>query len=237
VKDADTGEPLPGAEVRLSYPRTDSPLAPGDQFGTTGADGVALLRAAPYGDTGVVVGAAAKGYMPEEQFLSIKALEEAGPARVILAVYSGPRPTVELVLPMGYRGVVHADVHIDEEAPCPRGQRCFRFEVPPSGVVQVSGPALLRRVDSPDFRARYTDGPPLTREAKDDEVGLWGLKSQGNRYTFLVGTHSQYTIYRSRPSEESTGDGGGKRSSGRGQGKHRRGGQPPSAPGTAGTGS
>jgi hypothetical protein len=209
VKDADTGEPVCGAEVRVSYPHTDSPLAPPDTSETTGADGVARLRAAPYGDTGINVEATAKGYLAEETFLSVKAVESIEPApllgadqrrdvSLVLALHAGPRPTVELVVPTGYRGVVRAELHVEEGAPCPPGQRRFSVAVPPSGVVQVTGPALLRRVDSPDFRARYADGALLSRDAKESEIGLWGLGFDRNTWTFLVGTRAEYTIYRSR---------------------------------------
>jgi hypothetical protein len=228
AKDADTGQPIPGAEVRLSYPDTSSPLKPTEASAATGADGIARLRATRSGDMGASVYVAAKGYMQEERYLSakeIEALQPAGwfeadgsrPVTLAVALYGGARPSVELVVPTGYRGLIKATVLPQEEIPCPPGQRRFSYVVPPSGAVEVKGPALLKRIDSPDFQARYADGTPLSREATGEEVGLWCLSSSpNNSYTFLVGTKAEYTLHRAAGDDGR--DGGEKKDQGRRQG-------------------
>src|SRR6516225_1726759 len=74
VRDAETKEPIPGAEVRLSYPPTQLPVGPPDCSEKTGDDGVARVQAAPYGDGGIAVGVTAKGYLSEEKVLSAQAV-------------------------------------------------------------------------------------------------------------------------------------------------------------------
>jgi hypothetical protein len=54
VRDAESKQPIPGAHVRISYPLMEPAYAPpADSSGPTGADGVARLRAAPYGEAGI----------------------------------------------------------------------------------------------------------------------------------------------------------------------------------------
>ncbi len=240
VQDADTKQPIPDVAVRLAYPMAPHAVAPWESSAATGGDGIARLRAAPYGEAGIVVNANARGYMSEEKILSVSLVESLDPPGLfenveqrkpcyVIEMYAEPRPSVELVVPTGYRGVVKADVEIREELPCPPHQRCFRYTVSAAGTVKVTGPLLLRRVFTPDFHACYADGKPLPRDARDDEVGFWWIKSEGNQHSFLVGTQSELALYRPRPI--APGDdqpSGGKRGVGkRGGGGRRGGGQPP----------
>src|SRR5258708_4405177 len=76
------------------------------------------------------------------------------------------------------------------EAPHTAGQRCSSAGGPWSGEVRVVGLGVLKRINSWDFTAKYADGPLVPRGVKDGEVGLWFLRSKGERYSFLVGTKS-----------------------------------------------
>jgi hypothetical protein len=239
VRDADTKKPVPGAQVSISYPLTRPSLAPYQSCELTGDDGIARLRAAPYGSAGLRVEATAKGYMSEERNVLAETIKEIEPAPLLLAdrprpvtfvmeIYSEPLPTVELILPAGYRGLVKAEVQIQEDAPCPPGQRCFRYEVA-SGIAQVKGPPLLRRVCSSDYHARYTDGTLLGEEMDEGKVGFRWLKCEGSDQYFVVGTLTDYysvhhelhlpeaTTEHQTSNERKSGGGG------RG-GRHRRGG-------------
>jgi len=144
--------------------------------------------------------------MDEEKYLSVEAVRAVKPARLfedvdrrppsfVLEMYAEPSPTVELVVPTGYHGVIEAEV-----APRTPGQRCFSYVVSPTGAVQVIGPPLLRRVLPAMFTARYADGTPLSRNPQDTEIGFWWLKHDGRSDSFLVGTKSEWK--RSRPSDE-----------------------------------
>jgi hypothetical protein len=248
ARDAETKKPIPGADVRISYPLTSPDIAPYDSTGKTGEDGIARLRAAPSGDDVIMVNVNAQGYMFEDKNLPAdvaKVIEQASlfawadrqPVTFVVEMFAEPRPTVELVIPAGYRGVVKADVQVREDVSCPPGQRCFRYEVSPSGEVQVTGPTLLRRVLAPDFHAKFADGDSLSVQPEDSELGFWALRSEGSVQLFWVGTQSEYDNLRRSHETESTGprhsSGGGK--SGGGGHRGHRGNQPPSDPGQAGT--
>ena len=207
TRDAETGKPISGASVHLSYPVTNPDVAPWDDSGTTAADGTLQLRAAPYGDVGVRVDAAAAGYMAQQKNLSVEAVQalepaplfgNAGPRPVSLVVemLAEPEPAVELVVPTGYRGVVRAEVEVRDDLPCPPGQRLFTYPVSSKGVVKVTGPALLRRVVAADFRLRYADGTPLTRQAPDGQVQFWWVQAESRYQYFFVGTRLEFDNFR-----------------------------------------
>jgi len=246
ARDAETGKPIAGAEIHISYPDTQPSTAPWDSDGPTGGDGIAHLRAAPYGDYGIVVGAKATGYLAQQKavpLLEVEALEparwfevvEKRPARFILDLYTAePAPTVELIVPTGYRGVVEVEVQAREDIRSTPGQRCFRFEVPASGVVQLTGPPLLQHVWYTEYSAKYADGTLLPKDAKDEAIGFWFLQTGGRSQSFFVGTRREFDnrckTQGGGTARQSGGSGGG---SGGGRGKRNRGGsQPPSDSGT-----
>jgi hypothetical protein len=237
AQDAETKKPIPGAEVRLAYPLAQSSLAPWEPVGTTGRDGVVRLQATPYGDAGILLDVTVPGYMSEQQNYpveAVKAIKPAGlfeatdkrPVDFVVEMYAEPFPSVELVLPNGYRGTLKVAVKIRNDAPFQPGQRVFSYAVPASAVLTIDAPPLLRRVYASDFRARYADGTPLTRQAQGDEIGFWSLKSQGEYEVFVVGTRAEYEELR----REGQSDGGGEsrssggKSGGGGRGRRGRGG-------------
>jgi hypothetical protein len=226
VQDAETKQPVAGANVRIWYPMALEGLAPYDSSGTTGADGIARLRAAPYKDSGFLVETTAKGYLFEELSLPPELVrppakgDDPGDVRVVVELFAEPSPAIELVVPAGYRGVVKADVQIQADAVYPPGQRVFRYEVSASGAVVVNGPPLLRRVTPAGFRARYVDGSALGQPT-DGTVGFRWLRHDGDVHFFVVGTQLEYNSIRGSEEEESRPRGGGKGES-RGGGHHRR---------------
>jgi hypothetical protein len=243
VRDIETKQPILGASVRIAYPLTRPSLAPYDSCGKTGEDGVARLRAAPYGEYGIQVGVTAPGYMPESPEFTVAAVRhiepahwfeatEHRPADFVVDLYAEPRFSVELIVPAGYRGLIRATVEVQAEVPCAPGQRCFRYEVPPSGVVLVAGPAVLGRVLPAAYRACFADGTPLGEAISAVQVGFRWLKAEGNTQYFVVGTQSDYERFTrellSRPVEGENSSREGGKTGGRG-GRRRRGdpGTPP----------
>ena len=203
--DLETNKPIAGADVHVSYPlSSQSPLAPSECSATTGSNGIARLSAKPYGDEGIRVDVSAPGYLSDGKALTVefvKAVEKAHlfeaveqrPVNVVVALYAGPSPSVELVLPINYRGIVKAEILARDDIPCPPGQRSFSASVPASGIVQVTGPSLLRRVGEADIRARFVDGTPLRISADEKDVGLWLMNAEGmSRYSFYVGTAREH---------------------------------------------
>jgi hypothetical protein len=212
VRDAETKKPIGGADVHLSYPLSRDSLAPFDSSERTGSDGIAHLRAAPYGDFGVRVDASAAGYSPEEVNVSTESIQHVEPPHpfeetqrrkpeVIVEMYSEPRFTVELVVPTGYRGEIKAEVEMLDDIAASPGQRCFAYEVV-DGFVRIKGPGVLRRVYPADYRARYADGTPLSGEMTLTKTGLRWLRGNGKEQYFFVGTQPEYDVERRFAPEE-----------------------------------
>jgi hypothetical protein len=198
VQDAETGEPVPGARVRVGYYLLVDPRAPKLRIGTTDDEGLVTLRVAPYEGRAVMV-ATAEGYFTE----GMRSLSDAEIGRfepgdgkrarpfVVLPMYAEPAAVVELVVPTGYRGLFKVETQTDDHL-APR-QRLFGVHVEPSGLAVLKGPGLLQRADGVDLRARYEDGTPLEPAAGPDAVGLWelGEPSEPVRY-FFVGTGKEH---------------------------------------------
>jgi hypothetical protein len=234
--DAETKKPIPGAEVRISYPLAQSP--PWEPVGTTSSDGTVQLKAAPYGDAGILVDAVRSGYMTEQKGFPVDAVKAVSPFRffsggshapdLVVEMYAEPLPEVELMLPDGYRGTLKVAVKVRDDAPFQPGQRQFSYEVPPSGVLEIVGPPLLRHVYTPDFSARYSrsKNPSLPRQPEGDQVGFWCLKTEGGFDHFFVGTRAEFEALRRADKEDGkvkTTGGGGRSGGGRG-GRHGGGG-------------
>jgi hypothetical protein len=203
AKDAETGNPIPGVEVRLTYPHGNPSNAPSVSSAITGTDGIAHLHASPSGDFDLSMAGSANNYMPEERAIPVKtvaAIEpahlfeqvELRPVQFVLAMYSGPHPTVELVVPEHYRGEVKVEILTQDHIPCPPGQRCFSFPVGSSGAVEVIGPALLRRVSFQDIIIKDVNGVQLSREATESEIGFWYVKGDGNDMYLFLGSLKEY---------------------------------------------
>jgi hypothetical protein len=240
VRDAETKKPILGVEVDISYPLEHPPFGPSGSRGTTDGEGIARLRAAP-SKGGIDVGVNAPGYMADEQFVSGKDVEaldpshlfeavERRPVTLVLEMYAVlPHPRVELVLPAGYRGLVKVKLEVAEGVPCTPGQRHFTHPVPITGIVEAKVPPVFRHFTLPDIIGRYPDGTQLTAAAKNEQVGFWWLRSEGNVHTYLVGLESEYA--RQRPAASEGGrvkpSGGGGKKGGRGRGGKGGGSQQP----------
>jgi hypothetical protein len=236
--DAETKKAIPGVEVKISYPLENSSSAPWESKGTTGPDGMARLKAAPYGRAGIMVEVNAVGYMSEQKYLSIQevqAIEPAHwfedvnrrPASFVMELFADPAPAIELLAPVGYRGQIKAKVQVQADLAHVAGQRLFRFAVPASGEVAAIGPPLFQHVAPSNFRVKFADDSPLTFWGKDAEIGYWFLKCEGTTYCFLVGTQRDYDDYRHslQSSVERPSRGSGS-SEGKGR-KGRKGNSPP----------
>jgi hypothetical protein len=220
VRDAETGRPIAGAEVRISYPRADSSFAPTDSVGPSGADGIARLRAAPYSDAGILVNVVAQGYLSEHEYLSTDEVKAMTPAHwfedvakrresLVVELLAEPRPYVELILPTYTRGVVKTTIRVDDKAPFTPGQRCFLGTVSPLGEAEISGPPMLHHASPIEYRAKFSDGAKLGLPEDDKHIGFGWLKSDGKAQYYFVGTKSEYDAQRRlvrewRPTADST---------------------------------
>ena len=220
VRDAETKKPVATAEVYLCQRLGREEVAPcRSKGGFTQADGIAQLRAESSGEFGLQVQTVAQGYLPEKLDVPADALKTNAATTssakgashspdVVVEVYAEPAFSVELVLPPGYRGLVKAEIQLQDNLPLAAGQRCFRFPVSPSGEVQARGPSLLRRVAVADFRARYANGPLLGTKLDADKIGFRWLKGAGNQHYFVVGTQLDYEKLHAQLAPEETLAGG-----------------------------
>jgi hypothetical protein len=236
--DAETKKPIPQAEVRITYPLTQQGWAPSVSVEPTGSDGIAHLRAAPYGPVGLTIAASANGYTEEATAVPVAALaaipttaphekNSIQPANFVVEMYAKPNPTVELTLPPNYRGLVKTRLRIQEAVYTP-GQRLFTCFVPATGETDIVVPPLFRRTPYPEYHARYPDGPLLSPKARLSEIGFWWLKADGDTQVFLVGTEKEHAdrLAADKGSDSRGGqgsDGGGR--GGKGGGRKGRGGQ------------
>jgi hypothetical protein len=237
--DAETKKPIPQAEVCISYPLGDRNWAPYPSDEKTGSDGIAHLRAVPYGKVDLTIAATASGYADEARSVPVTAIEalpgfseKASTAPVqradfVVELYAKPAPSIDLVLPTGYRGLVRAKLKIQDDLVYTPGQRVFPCAVPgDNNVVDVLVPPLFRRTPFPEFHAHYPDSPPLSPHVRLSEVGFWWLRSDGDTQIFLVGTEKEHSDYlaadRASGTRDSSGSGGGGR--GKGGGRKNRGG-------------
>jgi hypothetical protein len=226
VRDAETKTPLAGAKVRLWCANPHAPGLGRDSLGTTGEDGTARVRAATDDHPDVVIAVRADGYLPEETEFRPPAAAVAGEPMVV-EVFRGPRPVVDLILPADYHGVVKVEVRVRDDAE--PGRRAFTFPVSPQGTVQVVGPAILAHGPGAEFRARFGDGPPLPKTAEGLQTAFWWLRSEGDTHFFVVGTVGEWGSERRAMEKEALlrADGrgqGGQGPQGGGRGGHRRGG-------------
>jgi hypothetical protein len=217
VRDAETKKPISTAEVYLCQRLKGDEIAPCRSREFTQADGIARLRKEPTGESGIQVQAVAQGYLPETQNVSAelangwrhpvgkndKPSEQRAPD-LILETYAEPNFSVEFVLPPGYRGLVKAEIQIQDNRPLTPGQRCFCFPVSATGDVLVTGPSVLQRVAPPEFRARYGNGQMLTTTMDVEKIGFRWLKGSGNHHYFVVGNQLDYEALHRRLAPEET---------------------------------
>jgi hypothetical protein len=203
VRDAETGKPIPDAGVNIWYPLGSGTAPPVESSAMSDSAGIAHLQAAPHGDAGVMVTAKAPGYLFVEHAVSSEAIAriepdhwfmkaEPRPASIVVDMYAEPRPAVEMLVPNGFRGILHLRLHLRDDVVWTTGQRVFPCTVGSSGIAEVELASSLRRFYPLGIRAKFADGTILSREAAPQELGLRWLKSEPGEETFVVGTKSEY---------------------------------------------
>ena len=157
VLDAETGRPVPNAEVRNTW---SIPVGPSRQTERLpGGTGRALLTQA-LGESSLSAGA--PGYV-DYHYGGVLASLDGGPITprwfggnvgpssglwgfrsVVLYLYAGPPAEVVLVVPDGYRGELRT---LETYAPVPAGHvagdRVFEFAADPDGVTPLDGTPLI----------------------------------------------------------------------------------------------
>jgi hypothetical protein len=230
VVDAETRQPIPGAHVRLWRPESPDASLGQESEAPTGTDGIARVRARTDNEMSVAIEVSAAGYLPADVDLPGAKLDANDPNEKVrsgttVALFAGPRPTVDFVLPAGFRGLLKADLRM-QDAPAQANQRVFSGIARSDGKVVIAGSPVLSSGLGPVYRARFSDNQSLTLEPKEHETGLRFLKSEGDTRYFVVGTLEDWKSFRKSmntdpPGSRSsggrgTGGGGGGRGGGRG---------------------
>jgi hypothetical protein len=230
VVDAETKKPIGGAEVKISYPMSQSGVSLENAVTTAGADGIARSKVASTSDYGLILTASSNGYLPADLNVSSDSVHripapglfessDGRPPNYQLELFASPDFAVELTVPTSFRGLIHLKTRFEQGVTFPTGQRTFKYEVPSSDPVELRGPFVLRHVLPVDYVARYPDGTPLPKTPDDLTVGFRWWKSNGDDEFFVVGTKPEIEAYMrslGSSSGESTGRGAG--SGGRGRG-------------------
>jgi len=207
IRDADTKKPIKDAHVTIEYPPCMLGLfRPFPSSATTRADGIAHLLAAPHGGAygGVAITSCAKGYdNPGHEWLSAEEIRKINPATLltpwawrpvtrIVEMYSGSSPTLELIIPDNYRGLIRVEYEPLDDDHCEPGKRRFTYVVPPSGVVHMKGPRFLKDFLPVELRAKYASGAVLESESKSPaEVVFHVLSIPDGMDYFVVGTEDE----------------------------------------------
>jgi uncharacterized membrane protein YgcG len=251
VVDAETKKPVPGAQVKITYPMSQTGVSLQQSTIPAGGDGIAHLKVASTSDYGIILEAFAEGYLRDDLNVSSASVQRIAPAGIFenpdhraanyrLELYSVPDFSIELIVPLGYHGVVRAKTKFEKDVSFPARQRLFQFEVAKSGTVELAGPAILRQILPVDYIASFTDGNPLSKTPDDLTVGIKYWKMDGAEQLFVVGTKIEidgYVRSSSSPSIDSSTRSSGGRGNGSGGGGRRRGGGGGAGSGGSGGGS
>lgn len=228
VRDAESKQPLPNADVRVSYALSRGLSDPPRSFAKTHTDGKARLTATATDEGTIYLETKTTGYLADGIDMSAAELQKIEPAHfledaskrptnLVVELYVEPRPAIEILVPTGYKGIVKVSLQIADDASLPKGQRAFSVPIDSTGAGSMTGSPLLRHIDSADFVAKYSDGATLARNAAMPAIGLWWVQKTGDTEEFYVGTEREFDAFR-KVEQKTSPD------SPRSQGSGRRGG-------------
>jgi hypothetical protein len=177
VRDGDTGQPVSGAHVRAHYVAfLDFGLVfatIGPQEGLTDGDGNLTLIVDP-SKYSFNLRVTADGF-PEDSYIGKRIFDGAprwgklipGPwyrpsYDYQIRLYRGPRPTADVTVPDGYRGVVLVRFVTSDHPSDLAGQRTFSYSASPRGVVRINDGGVFEAIGSfSDVQVHYPGGPAL----------------------------------------------------------------------------
>jgi hypothetical protein len=220
VRDGDTKEPLPGAEVRYQYSTIDLFGSLGRYSGATSgvsdANGRVQLYFDPYGG-GCHVESSAIDYLDVRYYgdnLVTKHLAKRGWGSIgdqlIVEMFKKPEATLELALALDFRGPVIVNFASPGRPPNPLDKRVFGYSVSPRGlvVVQEDLPERLDRTDG--VKIRWANGVLMGTSRLDwllarDQIATTVPRflfvdsvecDTGSYWVYMVGTDDDVTALR-----------------------------------------
>jgi hypothetical protein len=202
VRDAESGAPIPGAEVRTAYSQNEFAYnRPDLQTSLTQADGSVTTTIAKF-DHGWF--ASAPGYIPTEpDQTELEPQPEAAElsGHVTLRLYRLPEPTVRVLVPAGYRGPLFIEIVNSEHGTTIPGTRQFTFRASEAGYVPVESNPLITLA----IRLHYSnwfevvDGDGLTIRAQSPgNPSIHWIACIRSRELFVVGSQHDAELQRAR---------------------------------------
>lgn len=168
VRDAESGEAISDSAVRVHYKRYMDFFPPRDSAGKTDQNGTVKLRVAETNRL-LEITVAADGYLGKRlSYGSHAFFEGQRDKKLVVNLYRKPTPTIDLIFPKGFMGVVKIRRNRTNELIQGRpGQRHFAFRVPDSGHLEIPANRLLCDSDPIAWTAKYDDGVRI-RSLGDD---------------------------------------------------------------------
>jgi hypothetical protein len=213
VGDAETGKPIAGALVDASY--FFEPFGPSNTTSATDERGKSTMPV-PAGYSPMLHIRASGYWLPGSGHRNLPVEGcDCDTKRLQVWLYRVPVPSIELVIPNGYRGLIRLNLRpatdrIQDEP----GKRHFVFHASSSGFVNVRAAPLLMDLDfmgfagkATDLIARYEDGTPIPKSGfpydapatEDNQVALrWVGQQQADNsnpsdsgFLFAIGTQGE----------------------------------------------
>jgi hypothetical protein len=199
VRDAETKEPVPGAEVEGWYFTMLDVFGPFRPEGVTDANGVTTLWVGP--DRGFTLRVDEPGYLMTDAdkdhryFLTLpkKGGPNDDPRRIdhVIDLPPSPKPTFVVVVPKGYRGLLRVRFEPTEDASF-TPQRTYIVRADQDGRVVVRVPKSVYLTEhGREIAARERDGAKVPWDARcprSEEVALRHLGSTEDTELCLIGT-------------------------------------------------
>jgi hypothetical protein len=173
VRDGESGAPISGAEVSVSYGASTFPDFPPPKIDKqiTDGEGLAVLRVTQWRRPARVTAKAAGYlfYLPES---SLKTLNEwrddaamskqlLPPAEVDLKLYRAPVPSVKIIVPDAYRGPVRIHWTRQREPLRPLGNRLIIYHLNPGQPIEMALGPPLQFVQHMRYEAFYGGGAEI----------------------------------------------------------------------------
>jgi hypothetical protein len=192
VRDAESGEAIAKAKIEVVHPYVLNLFPPKDAGAVTDEHGDAVVRVA---DSTPMFTAEADGYIPPHFLLPVKGRVDR---RQEVWLYRLPRPTVEIVLPDGYRGLLTITLEPTEsKIQESSGKRHFVFRASAEGAVRIVTTPLLRYPNQWNFPlpVRYEVGGKIPYR---DDSGVTALTvavrpvlgGEGDQLLYVIGDES-----------------------------------------------
>ena len=205
VLDAETGEPIPNAEVAAYYsvlgdhdPLWSMPLTTIGSSQQTDENGKTSIGVT---NTAKIVGEAPNYLVPTvfyPQAASIAPNPEMKGRRATIRLYHEPAPAITIVVPDGYQGPLLVERQpVDRWVGQEVGERQFTFRATDRGYVRIEATPLLLNFDSVasrNLRVQYASGDFIRDDSRvsDEDVVVRQIGSFGLKDIQVIGTkHDQ----------------------------------------------